>query len=135
MAAINERKIKILKWLVSFGLIISVIKKQVRENVMARKMKKYEDDLMIRLKDQDYAVEYLNAVLEDKGDDQQERFLMALKDIAKAHGVANVASESEVTREALYRTLSEKGNPEFSTLLSVLSALGLKIMISADKAS
>jgi DNA-binding phage protein len=30
---------------------------------------------------------------------------MALKDIAKAHGVANVASESEVTREALYRTL------------------------------
>jgi DNA-binding phage protein len=37
---------------------------------MARKMKKYEDDLFERLKDQDYAVEYLNAVLEDTGDDQ-----------------------------------------------------------------
>jgi probable addiction module antidote protein len=61
--------------------------------------------------------------------DQKERFLMALKDIAKAHGVANVASESVVTRQALYRTLSEKGNPEFSTLLSILSALGLKIMV------
>lgn len=100
---------------------------------MARKMKKYEDDLFERLKDQDYAVEYLNAVLEDAGDDQQERFLMALKDIAKAHGVANVASESAVTREALYRILSDKGNPELATLLSVLSALGLKIRISTDK--
>jgi probable addiction module antidote protein len=57
---------------------------------------------------------------------------MALKDIAIAHGVANVASESDVTREALYRILSEKGNPELATLLSVLSALGLKIRISTD---
>ena len=83
-------------------------------------MKKYEDDLFERLKDQDYAVEYLNAVLEDTGDDQQERFLMALKDIAKAHGVANVASESDVTREALYRILSEKGNPELATFRKII---------------
>jgi DNA-binding phage protein len=54
-------------------------------------MKKYEDDLATRLKDQEYAVDYLNAVLEDEGDDQQERFLMALKDVAKAHGIANIA--------------------------------------------
>jgi len=102
---------------------------------MARKFKKYEYDLLERLKDQDYAVEYLNAVLEDTGDDQQERFLMALKDIAKAHGVANVANDSDVSREALYRILSEKGNPELATLLSVLSALGLKLRISTDEAS
>ena len=67
---------------------------------MPRKMKNYEDDLLTRLKDQGYAVEYLNAVLEDEGDDQQERFLMALKDVAKAHGVANIAHNSKVTREA-----------------------------------
>lgn len=102
---------------------------------MPRKMKNYEDDLLKRLKDQDYAVEYLNAVLEDEGDDQQERFLMALKDVAKVHGVANVANESKITREALYRVLSDKGNPELATLLSVLSALGLRIKIETDQAS
>ena len=102
---------------------------------MPRKMKNYEDDLQARLKDQGYAVEYLNAVLEDEGDDQQERFLMALKDVAKAHGVANIAHDSQVTREALYRILSDKGNPELATLLSVLSALGLRIKIATDPAS
>lgn len=102
---------------------------------MARKMKKYEDDLATRLKDQEYAVEYLNAVLEDGGDDQQERFLMALKDVAKAHGIANIAHDSKVTREAMYRILSDKGNPELATLLSVLSALGLRIRIATDEAS
>lgn len=94
-----------------------------------------EDDLLKRLKDQDYAVEYLNAVLEDEGDDQQERFLMALKDVAKVHGLANVAHDSKITREALYRVLSDKGNPELATLLSVLSALGLRIKIETDQAS
>jgi probable addiction module antidote protein len=102
---------------------------------MARKMKNYEDDLTARLKDQEYAVEYLNAVLEDEGDDQQERFLMALKDVAKAHGIANIAHHSRVTREAMYRILSDKGNPELATLLSVLSALGLRIRIATDEAS
>lgn len=102
---------------------------------MPRKMKNYEDDLLIRLKDQEYAVEYLNAVLEDEGDDQQERFLMALKDVAKAHGVANIAHDSKVSREALYRILSDKGNPELTTLLSVLSALGLKLRIATEEAS
>ena len=102
---------------------------------MARKMRKYEEDLTTRLKDQDYAVEYLNAVLEDDGDDQQERFLMALKDVAKAHGVANIAHDSKVTREALYRILSDKGNPELATLLSVLSALGLRLNIDTVEAS
>lgn len=98
-------------------------------------MKKYEDDLSARLKDQEYAVEYLNAVLEDAGDDQQERFLVALKDVAKAHGVTSVAHDSNVAREALYRVLSDKGNPELATLLSVLSALGLKLRIDSGKAS
>ena len=102
---------------------------------MARKMRKYEEDLTTRLKDQDYAVEYLNAVLEDDGDDPQERLLMALKDVAKANGVANIAHDSKVTREALYRILSDKGNPELATLLSVLSALGLRLKIDTDEAS
>src|SRR3954464_10176894 len=102
---------------------------------MARKMKKYEEDLATRLKNQKYAVEYLNAVLEDEGDDHQERFLMALKDVAKAHGIANIANDSKVTREAMYRILSDKGNPELATLLSILSALGLRIRITIDEAS
>jgi probable addiction module antidote protein len=104
---------------------------------MVKQFKNYETDLIERLKDQNYAVEYLNAVLEDPSEDQQERFLMALRDVAQAHGIASVAKDSKVAREALYRTLSKDGNPELATLLSVLSSLGLKIKVtvSVDEAS
>ncbi len=48
----------------------------------------------------------------------------ALGTVARARGMTEVSRESGVSREALYRALSEEGDPRLSTLTSVLSALG-----------
>ena len=55
----------------------------------------------------------------------------ALAVAAQARGMAGVAKEAGVTREALYRALSENGDPRLSTLLGVVKALGLKLSASA----
>jgi len=44
--------------------------------------------------------------------------------VARARGMTDVARDSGVSREALYRALSEKGDPRLSTVTNVLSALG-----------
>ncbi len=51
----------------------------------------------------------------------------ALGVIARARGMAAVAREAGVTREALYKSLSEDGDPRLTTLLGVLTALGVKL--------
>ena len=51
----------------------------------------------------------------------------ALGVVARARGMTGIAKEAGVTREALYRALSEKGDPRLSTLLGVVKALGLKL--------
>lgn len=54
----------------------------------------------------------------------------ALGSIARAHGMSQVAKDAGLARESLYRALSAGGNPEFATLLKVLSSLGLRLMAS-----
>ena len=49
----------------------------------------------------------------------------ALGTVARARGMTDIARESGVSRVALYRALSEKGNPRLSTLTNVMSALGI----------
>lgn len=97
---------------------------------MARS-KKYQDLLIESLKDHDEAVAYLNAALEEsqKGDkESQELLLIALRNVVKAHGgMAKIAKKTHLGRESLYKTLSDKGNPELSTLISVTNFLGLKL--------
>lgn len=51
----------------------------------------------------------------------------ALGVVARARGMTAVAKEAGVTREALYKALSEKGDPRLSTLLGVTKALGLQL--------
>lgn len=51
----------------------------------------------------------------------------ALGIVARARGMTAVAKEAGVTREALYKALSEKGDPRLSTLLGVTKALGLQL--------
>jgi hypothetical protein len=53
----------------------------------------------------------------------------ALGNVAKAHTMTKVAEEAGVTREGLYTSLSEIGNPRFHNLIGVLKALGLRIAI------
>ena len=51
----------------------------------------------------------------------------ALGDIARAKGMAQIARETGLGRESLYKALSLEGNPEFATVMKVIGALGLKL--------
>ncbi|MGV8841429.1 MAG: addiction module antidote protein [Bauldia sp.] len=55
----------------------------------------------------------------------------ALGDVARAKGMTQIAREAGVTREALYKALSEDGDPRLSTLLGVAKALGLRLTATA----
>lgn len=56
----------------------------------------------------------------------------ALGDVARARGMTQMARDTGVTREALYRALSPDGNPEFSTVLKVMKSLGLRLSVAAE---
>ena len=84
----------------------------------------YEPYLLEDLKDLDYAVGYLTAAL-DEGEDV---FLLAVRNVAKARGGMKALSEAAgLNRESLYDMLSEKGNPLFSSVTSVLNGLGITV--------
>lgn len=67
---------------------------------------------------------YLEAALEE-GD--PVLVAAALGDIARAKGMTQIARETGLGRESLYKALSVEGNPEFATVLKVLQALGLRL--------
>lgn len=78
---------------------------------------------------------YLEAALED-GD--ASMISAALGDIARSKGMSQIAELTGLGRESLYKSLSADGNPEFSTVLKVVNALGLKLLatsVSDDKAA
>ena len=89
-----------------------------------------EESLSEALKDPKEAAEYLSACLEGGS---REAFLLALRQVAAAHGLGLVAERSRLGRESLYRTLSGKGNPTLETLMRVLDAAGLKLSVAAKK--
>jgi probable addiction module antidote protein len=72
------------------------------------------------------AAEYLNAAAED---DDPRVYLIALRTVAEAQGMAKVARAAGVPRESLYRALSAGGNPRFSTLHAILKAAGLRMAV------
>lgn len=59
--------------------------------------------------------------------DDPAHFAHALGIAARSKGMSKIAKEVGVTREALYRALSEDGNPRLSTLFGVMRALGLRL--------
>jgi probable addiction module antidote protein len=69
---------------------------------------------------------YLEAWLEEAPDDVGG-LARALGDIARAKGMTQVAKETGLSRESLYRALSAEGNPSFATVLKVTKALGLRL--------
>ena len=79
------------------------------------------------LKSQEDMVAYLEAALEE-GD--PGLVAAALGDIAKAKGMTQVARDAGLGRESLYKALSPAGNPEFATILKVVTALGLQLHAS-----
>lgn len=87
-----------------------------------------EFDVQNYLKTPEERAAYIEAALEEN----DPAFLAkALGDVAKAQGMTQVAKDAGVTREALYRALSEKGDPRLSTFMGVLNSLGLKLKVAA----
>ena len=68
--------------------------------------------------------EYMTVVLET-GD--TELFLLALSDVARARGMAQVAKDSGLGRESLYKALAPGAKPRLDTILKVARALGVRL--------
>ena len=96
---------------------------------MATKRRKKETfsrwDAADYLKSEEDMAAYLQACLEESPDDPA-LVAAALGDIARARGMAQLAKQTGLTREGLYKALSSDGNPSLGTVLKVLKALGLK---------
>lgn len=78
------------------------------------------------LKSEEDMAAYLQACIEEAPEDPA-LIAAALGDVARARGMVQLAKETGLTREGLYKALSKDGNPNFGTVLKVLHALGLKI--------
>jgi len=76
------------------------------------------------LTDDAAVAEYMNAVLETEDTDL---LLLALADVARARGMAQVAKDAGLGRESLYKALSPGAKPRFDTVLKVAKALGVKL--------
>ena len=87
-----------------------------------------ESSLFDDLRDSDFAARYLEEVLRDGS---LRAFLVAVRNVAKASGgLKKVSRATKLGRESLYKTLSENGNPQYSTLSAVLRGLGLRFSIA-----
>ena len=85
------------------------------------------DDYMVKaMKDPVQAADYIEAVidLEDPA-----ALLVALRHVAKAHGMAEVARRADVGDKTLFKALSATGNPTLATVHKVLAAVGLRLSV------
>jgi probable addiction module antidote protein len=87
-------------------------------------------DLAEHLDNEERITLFLEAVFED-GDPRV--IAAAIGEVAKARGMSQVAREAGLSRESLYKALSENGNPEFGTVLRVVKALGFDLTVSPHK--
>ena len=85
-----------------------------------------EFDITLYLDSDEAIAEYLNAVIEE-GD--SSLLAAALGDIARARGMAEIAQESGITREALYKALKPNAKPRFETINKVCNALGVRMHV------
>lgn len=69
---------------------------------------------------------FLEAAFEDAGDDPAY-IAKAIGEVARARGMMQLARETGLARESLYRSLSAEGNPSFATITKVMRALGLRL--------
>jgi probable addiction module antidote protein len=91
-----------------------------------RKEKFSRYDTADYLKTEEDMVAYLEACMDEAGDDPAY-IAAALGTVARAHGMVRLAKETGLTREGLYKALSAEGNPSLGTVLKVVKALGLKL--------
>ncbi len=88
-------------------------------------------DMSEYLDSQEAIIEYFSQVLEE-GD--QDEFLRALGYLAKAKGMTQIAKETGLGRESLYKTFQEGADPKFSTIAKVMKAIGLHLQVGMKQA-
>ena len=74
------------------------------------------------LTDEETIAEYLSVALQDP-----DMFLAAVKNVARARGMAQLAKDTGLGRESLYKALAPGAKPRYDTVLKVLRALGVKL--------
>ena len=79
------------------------------------------------LDNEETIAEYLAVALENP---DQDAFMMAVRDVAKARGIASVATKAGLGRESLYKTLQSGSKPRFDTVRRLLAALDVKLDVS-----
>jgi len=72
---------------------------------------------------------YIEEVMKDN---DETLLLSALKDVADSMGISELSNQSGLPRATIYKALAKTGNPRFSSLTSILHALGLKISIQPE---
>ena len=78
------------------------------------------------LDDDEMMAEYLSAALEDPNPDV---FLMAVRDVARARGMARLADEAGMGRESLYKALRPGAKPRYETVAKLVRALGVQLHV------
>lgn len=76
------------------------------------------------LTDEETIAEYLTAALEDPNPDM---FLVAVKDVARARGMTQLAKDTGLGRESLYKALAPGAQPRYGTIMKVVRALGVRL--------
>ena len=83
------------------------------------------------LTDEGTIAEYLTAALEDPNPDM---FLVAVRDVARARGMTQLAKDSGLGRESLYKALAPGAKPRHETIQKIIRALGVKFLASPMRA-
>jgi probable addiction module antidote protein len=86
------------------------------------------------LKNEEEMAAYLDACLEEAPEDATY-LANALGTIARAHSMAQLAKDTGLGRESLYKALSSQGNPSLATVMKVAKALGLQLSFQSMKAA
>lgn len=85
-------------------------------------------DISEYLDSKEMIAEYLTQVLQEGNTDE---LLVAIGNIAKAKGMAQIANDTGLGRESLYKAFQEGAKPRFETVLKVLNSFGVKLQASA----
>jgi probable addiction module antidote protein len=96
---------------------------------MTARDKSYEEATVQALTDPNEAAAYVEAVLELN---DPAALLLALRQVAKAHGMTEVARRAEVGEKTLFQVLSANGNPTLLTIQKVLHAVGLRLSVTPE---
>ena len=98
---------------------------------MPKRTSSYQSWLRENLNDPHRAANYLNAARADS----PAAFFKALRKVSESHEMKKLAENAGVSRESLYRMMSETGNPTYSSLEGILRALGLKQIVAPREAA